>query len=184
MSDTARALVLLSGGIDSFATAHTLKAEGYDVHGLFVEYGQATSVYERRASLDVAQWLNVPHQAIRIEGGPSFHSGEILGRNLLLISIALTFSDNKYEHIALGLHAGTPYFDCSQAFISHARKLVEETSNGRKSILCPFLRDDKNHIFGYVQQNALPIGITHSCELGSPPCGGCLSCMDRAIFQC
>lgn len=46
----ARAVVLLSGGMDSATVAAVLRAEGHEVHALLVDYGQ-----RQRAELDAAR---------------------------------------------------------------------------------------------------------------------------------
>ena len=46
-----RSVVLMSGGIDSSATALAILTEGYETSGLFVDYGQPAARSEWRAAL-------------------------------------------------------------------------------------------------------------------------------------
>ena len=41
---TGKSVVLMSGGIDSSATALAILTEGYETSGLFVDYGQTDSL--------------------------------------------------------------------------------------------------------------------------------------------
>ena len=42
---TGKSVVLMSGGIDSSATALAILTEGYETSGLFVDYGQPDSLW-------------------------------------------------------------------------------------------------------------------------------------------
>jgi 7-cyano-7-deazaguanine synthase len=177
---SSRALVLLSGGIDSAAVAHFLK-RNHSVEGLFVDYSQAASNIEKCASHAVARQLNMRLTFAATTAPQRLTAGEIPGRNGLLAMLALSFSAYDYDAIAMGIHAGTPYYDCSPTFANRLDAIIREYSAGRTRFFAPFLNWTKCEIYQYCRMANLDLSMTYSCEAGTlPPCGQCLSCLDRA----
>ena len=60
-SNKARAVVLLSGGMDSCVCA-TLAARDYEAAAVHVSYGQRTEERERQSFLAICRRLNIPDQ--------------------------------------------------------------------------------------------------------------------------
>lgn len=177
------ALVLLSGGVDSMACCHFFMEQGFKVNAVFVNYGQRALNYETESARAVANHLKIDLQEIEITGLIQDDDAEIIGRNMLLLSISILTMQTKTGLIALAVHTGTPYFDCSEQFIQLTNKLVREQTDGALSISAPFVSWSKQEIYTYVKTNALPIELTYSCEAGTdPPCGNCLSCRDRTLW--
>lgn len=180
-----QATVLMSGGLDSTACAHFLIRNGVRVRGLFIGHGQAAAQRETVASRAIAEFLSIPLDVRQLSGGTSFGAGEIIGRNAMLIFSALFTTQGHSNLLALGVHAGTPYFDCSEAFFSLAARLVHEITDGKTSLVTPFLSWTKQDVFAYFCKAGLPFDLTYSCELGSyPTCGRCASCLDREALKC
>ena len=114
----------------------------------------------------------------------AFLSGELIGRNAFLIFTAILYCKISSGIISLGIHSGTPYFDCSESFVKIINKLLEEYSNGKVILNAPFIKWDKKMIYDYCKENNVPIHLTYSCENGfNPPCGTCLSCKDRKALN-
>src|ERR1035438_4510157 len=73
-STKSRAIVLLSGGMDSCVCA-TLAAQDYEVAALHVSYGQRTELRERQSFLAICNRLNIKNNilvrkdALRAIGG-------------------------------------------------------------------------------------------------------------------
>jgi 7-cyano-7-deazaguanine synthase len=180
-----RATVLLSGGIDSATCVHLLKRDGYDVMGLFVDFGQASSRMERRAVDALTKTLPLSTKIIQVSAAEQFGIGELTGRNAFLIFSALLLGGCRDGLLALGIHAGTPYFDCSPSFIARVGPLVEECTNGRVTVAAPFLHWTKDEVYSLFLSSEIPIIQTYSCEAGGDePCGSCASCKDRARLEC
>jgi 7-cyano-7-deazaguanine synthase len=129
--------------------------------------------------------LAIEVHSLQIAGLGHLSSGELSGRNLLLISAALFYSKGLESVIATGIHAGTGYYDCSEPFLASVNSLAAAQSDGRVSVVAPFATWLKRDIYDYAYNRALPITQTYSCERGSvPSCGLCASCRDRKELRC
>jgi 7-cyano-7-deazaguanine synthase len=170
-------VLLLSGGVDSAVTAHELKAQGWEVEAMFVDYGQPAAHAERVASSQVAAHYDVPWRTVGIEGVVVPREGEIAGRNDLLLSLARATIPGR--SVAIGIHSGTEYADCSPAWVTAWQALLDVQSGGIPRVLAPLLGQEKREIIAHAREAGVPLELTHSCERGNRPCGECLSCRDR-----
>jgi 7-cyano-7-deazaguanine synthase len=177
--------VLCSGGTDSASCIHFLKDRGYTVSGVFVDFGQAAAGQEYRSVTRISSYFSIPLTIVHAAANQTFGSGELIGRNPFLIFCALFLGKCHEGLLALGIHAGTPYFDCSPAFVSRLEPLVLECTDGRVSVIAPFLHWSKDDVYSYFVNAKIPLSTTYSCEAGSdPPCSRCASCKDRARLEC
>lgn len=171
--------VLFSGGLDSTACVHFLRQDGRFVRGVFIDYGQAARDQELVAVKRLSTELNFPVEVFHYANGTQFQEGEVFGRNAFLIFSSLLFTQQKKGLIAIGVHSGTPYFDCSLVFFENISRLVENYSDGSLRLVAPFINWSKADVFNYFTDAKLPIRLTYSCELGGDrPCGRCSSCRD------
>ena len=176
-------LNLMSGGIDSTAAAKFFLNQGMEVKGLFVDYGQAASLQENNAVQNIADNLKLELTVARASFCTKLHAGEIVGRNAFLVSCGL-MSLNNENFISIGIHNGTPYYDCGHGFFESMNRLVSEYTDGRVKLIAPFLDWSKSEIFAFFESHHLPIALSYSCEVGaSEACGECLSCKDRAALS-
>ncbi|MCB1972503.1 MAG: 7-cyano-7-deazaguanine synthase [Geminicoccaceae bacterium] len=175
----------MSGGMDSAACAHLLAAQGHAVQGIFVDFGQAAREQESRAVSRLADLLGVATTTLNVGTGSCFGAGELVGRNAFLLMTAIFLGRAHDGLLAIGIHAGTPYYDCSAGFIDRLKVLTEEHTEGRLTVTAPFLQWTKGQIYEYVIKSGLPVDATYSCESGTiPPCGSCASCHDRRVLGC
>ena len=185
-TEDRQATILLSGGIDSMVCAYLLISQGFRVGGVYVDYGQPAANQERSAAERMAKAL--PLESLELcdaSGRAPLNSGVILGRNAFLIFSALTLSGVSRGLLCMGIHKGTPYYDCTQNFSQSISEILCGYTDGCLQLHLPLLEWSKAEIFDYAIENRLPIGITYSCEAGSsPPCGNCLSCLDRRSIGC
>jgi 7-cyano-7-deazaguanine synthase len=188
----ARAVVLLSGGLDSYTAAAMLRAEGYELYALTVRYGQ---VHDREigAARDVARALGVArHLEITVDlaalGGSALTgTGQVPkdrpldgaeipptyvpARNTVLLSLALAWAEVLgAEAIALGVNAVdySGYPDCRPEFLAafeHLSTLATKAGiEGRPMrVLAPLLRLSKADIVRRGLALGLDYGLTHSC---------------------
>jgi 7-cyano-7-deazaguanine synthase len=161
-----------------------LAAAGHKVEGLFIDYGQAALARERTASAAVAAHLGIPLRERAIRPAPARGAGELPGRNALLISLGVFELGVEGGLVAIGVHAGTRYYDCSEPFIDSIGRLVQEQTDGRTGVAAPLAAWTKSDVFNAFRSTGLPVAATYSCEAGAEPCGECLSCKDRKALGC
>ncbi len=142
-----RALVLLSGGLDSATCLAIARAEGYDVYALSVEYGQRHAaelaaaqrvakalgaVAHRTAHVDLGQFggsaLTDTSLAVPVEGvDGGIPITYVPARNTIMLSIAMAWAEVLgAEHIYVGVNAVdySGYPDCRPAFIEAFEKMA------------------------------------------------------------
>lgn len=177
----SRVWLLLSGGIDSAACAAFYVNQGFDVECFHINFGQPASFHEQLAARRIAHHYSLPVSILRWSG-TSGHllNGEIVGRNAFLLLGALMDIGTESGLLAIGLHSGTPYFDCSRHFLTSLQVVCDGYCNGRVSFAAPFLTWRKDQVYLFCKSAKVPLHLTYSCEAGSVPvCGSCMSCQDR-----
>jgi 7-cyano-7-deazaguanine synthase len=153
--------------------------EGKSVIALFVDHGQPAATAEMRASKAVADYFRATHMSLIVKP-LRFGLGEILGRNMMLAHLGLLLAGGEpIDVVALGIHAGTPYKDCSPDFTKLVSTSFEFHTGGTVSFSAPFVDRTKQDVFGLATSLNVPISATHSCEAGDGECGVCPSCLDR-----
>jgi 7-cyano-7-deazaguanine synthase len=145
-----RAVVLLSGGLDSSTTLAIAKSEGFDIHALSFRYGQRHEV-ELRAARRIASALEVDKHIIididlRSFGGsaltsdidvPKGRTSEdmasgipityVPARNTIFLSFALAWAEVLgAQHVFIGVNAldYSGYPDCRPEFIAAFERLA------------------------------------------------------------
>lgn len=170
------AAVLLSGGIDSAVTLGLLRAEGWSVEAIFIDFGQPSAEHERRASKQIASASTTPWEELQVHPmDVSF--GEMPGRNDMLIALAAVARPRS--HVATGVHGGTDYIDCSPAHLAAWQSLFDLQYGGARRLLAPLLRFTKVDVLRIAMELDVPLARTWSCESAQGPCGTCPSCRDR-----
>lgn len=176
----APTVVLLSGGLDSAVMLAAL-LERVRPCAVHVDLGQPAAQAERTAAEALAAHYGVALSVSQLTPGRPLGAGEIVGRNALLCQLALLVHPSA-SAIALGIHAGTAYWDCSEAFVEHLQALLDGQTGGRARLLTPFLAENKAAINALARSLGVPVELTWSCEAASDAaCGECASCRDRAM---
>lgn len=204
-----KAVVLLSGGLDSSTVAAIAKADGYEVIGLSFRYGQR---HERElqaartiasllgitehfiVDLNLAQWggsaltdpaLLVPTDGVKSNIIPITY---VPGRNTVFIAVALSLAEAKgAEAIYLGINAVdySGYPDCRPEYLEVYQQLATLSSKvgieGKTPrLVAPIIMDSKADIVHRAVRLGVPIEETWSCyQGGEEPCGLCDSCQLR-----
>lgn len=177
-------LVLISGGLDSTACLHFYLDFGRPPEALFIDYGQPAARMEEAAVKHVCNYYRIPLHLFRLPAPRISTPGFIVGRNLFLGAAALLLKPNHVRVIAMGIHAGTGYPDCTPEFLQRLQDLYDLSSNNHVLISAPFIDWTKAEIWEYCCINKIPVDMTYSCELGTtPPCGSCPSCRDREAIN-
>jgi 7-cyano-7-deazaguanine synthase len=204
-----KAVVLLSGGLDSATTAAIALAEGYYTIALSFRYGQRHQK-ELEAATEIAKFLNIKeHYIVDVNlsqwGGSALTDSSIAipqdgikpdlipstyvpGRNTVFISIALSLAETKgAEAIFLGINAVdySGYPDCRPEYLEAYQKLANLSSKvgiegNAPQLIAPLVKDSKVDIVRRAINLQVPIEKTWSCYQGEDqPCGLCDSCRIR-----
>ncbi len=204
-----RAVVLLSGGLDSATSAAQAIADGYEVIALSFRYGQKHS-RELSAAQKIAEHLGITeHFVMDVNlsqwGGSSLtdinqaipqsgvQTGDIPstyvpGRNTVFLAIALSLAEAKQaEAIYLGINAVdySGYPDCRPEYLAAYQKLADLSSKvgiegHAPQLVAPLVLDTKVEIIQKAVKLGVPIAATWSCyQGGEHPCGLCDSCRIR-----
>lgn len=204
-----KAVVLLSGGLDSATAAAQAIADDYAPIALSFRYGQrhereleaaqkvaAHLGIQKHYIMDVnlAQWGGssltdldeaLPQGGVQPDQIPSTY---VPGRNTVFISLALSLAEAKSaQAIYLGINAVdySGYPDCRPEYLEAFQQLASLSSKaglaGNAPILvAPLVRDTKEAIVRRALRLGVPIAETWSCyQGGEEPCGLCDSCRIR-----
>lgn len=203
-----KAVVLLSGGLDSTTCLYWAKARGWRPLALSVAYGQrharelasarrvarAAGVELREVRLSLP-WLGVsslvdrsarlPDLSLPRIGRGGVPSTYVPGRNTLLLSLAASLADAEGAGaVVIGANVldYSGYPDCRPAFLRAFETVARRgTRATRLRVLAPLLRLDKSGVVRLALKLGAPIGLTWSCYRGGRrPCGRCDSCKLRA----
>lgn len=203
-----KAVVLLSGGLDSTTALFWAKSRGYKTIALAVLYGQRHAK-EIRAARAVARagrtplhevtlrlpWLagsSLTNRSLRLPDLPLSKIGSggvpstyVPGRNTVFLSLAASLADAAgADAVVIGANAldYSGYPDCRPAFTrAFERTARAGTRRAKLRVLAPLLHLDKAGIVRLARKVGAPLGLTWSCYAGRRrPCGRCDSCKLRA----
>jgi 7-cyano-7-deazaguanine synthase len=203
-----KAIVLVSGGLDSATTLAMAQEQGFDCQALAVDYGQRHRA-ELQAAQRVAEARGVPLTVIRLDlravGGSALTDDievpesetegipvtYVPARNTILLSLALGLAEVQgAADLFIGVNAVdySGYPDCRPEFIeAYARmaKLATRAAvEGRDlRIHTPLIELSKADIIRQGTRLGLDYGLTVSCYQADDEgraCGRCDSCRIRA----
>jgi 7-cyano-7-deazaguanine synthase len=205
-----RAVVLLSGGLDSATVLAMARARGFRCHALSVHYGQRHSA-ELNAARQVAAALGAhEHRVMVVDlagiGGsaltdPSLAVPEspttdipityVPARNTLLLSLALGWAEViGAADIFVGVNAVdfSGYPDCRPEFIAAFESLARLATKAgvqgcRYHINAPLIKMSKGQIIETGTALGVDYAVTVSCyqpDAHGAACGKCDSCRLRA----
>ncbi len=207
MRRNKRAVVLLSGGIDSATTLFYARSKGYKIKALLFDYGQRHNKEIKAAEkICVVCGVNLTLLSIRLPWGGSVLLDKksklpkqtsrnknipltyVPGRNIIFLSFALSFAEaQKAEAIFIGANAVdfSGYPDCRYVFIKAFQRVADlGTKSGvegkRIKIHAPLINLKKSEIIRLGLKLGVPFEYTWSCYKGERyPCGECDSCIIR-----
>jgi len=191
-----KAVVLLSGGLDSSVAIHLAKSEGYEIYALSFDYGQKhnkelecakatalkTGAKEHNiVSLQLNLWggSSLTDKKIDVEDGDVSRTDipptYVPARNMVFLSVAASYAEAiGAQNIFIGVsevdYSG--YVDCREEFI----KSMEDTINkgtvmgaelGQKiTIHAPFIHKSKAEEIRLGEQLKVDWSLTWSCYRG------------------
>ena len=205
-----KAVVLLSGGLDSATCLAIARDQGYECHTIAFDYGQRT-----RSELDAAVQVSgalgaLSHRVIELgmgniggsaltdhsidvpeDGGEGIPVTYVPARNTVFLSLALGLAEVvDAQAIFIGVNAVdySGYPDCRPAFIeafqSMANLATKAGVEGRPmQIETPLMHLSKAQIIQQGVELGLDYGLTVSCyqaDENGNACGKCDSCRLRS----
>lgn len=186
-----KAVVLLSGGLDSATVLAAAKAQKREIHALTFDYGQrhrveieAARAVGRAAGVEdhrffvldlrlfdhsaLTSEVAVPKDAVDEAGIPATY---VPARNTIFLSIALGYAETiDAEEIWLGVNAVdySGYPDCRPAFIEAFQKVIlAGTKSGTETqtprVVTPLISLSKGEIIQLGKRLGVDYALTHSC---------------------
>jgi 7-cyano-7-deazaguanine synthase len=206
-----RAVVLLSGGLDSYTAAAIAQADGFELCALTIRYGQrhAREIESARA---VAKALGVERHVevdvdLRALGGSSLTSDApvpkdrpidsadipstyVPARNTVFLSLALAWAETLgARDIVIGVNAldYSGYPDCRPEYIAAFERMSmlatrAGVEGARFAIHTPLLTLSKAEIIRQGVALGLDYGLTHSCYDPDPEGRPCGRC-DSCVLR-
>lgn len=205
MHQSPIAVVLLSGGLDSYTAAAIARGEGFDLFALTIRYGQR-HVRELEAARAVAKALGVARHVeldvdLRAFGGSSLTSDVpvpkdrqidgveipstyVPARNTVFLSLALAWAETLgARDIVIGVNAldYSGYPDCRPEYIDAFERMAALATRAgvegaRFAIHAPLLQLSKADIIRRGVSLELDYALTHSCYDPEPSGRPCGRC--------
>ena len=203
----SRAVVLVSGGMDSATAVYEAMDRGYEPLGLHTSYGQATADREYECARALADEVDM--ELLRVEtdhlarlGGSSLTDETVaVGdadlesdgipnsyvpfRNANLLSMAVSCAEaNDASAVFIGAHSEdfSGYPDCRPAFFDAFQGVVDAGTKPETavSLEAPFVEWSKTDIAKRGLELGVPYEHTWSCyRSDAPACGRCDACAFR-----
>lgn len=204
-----KAVIILSGGIDSSTLLYDTAAKGYEVSALTFIYGQK---HEREigSARAICNELSVPHRVVDLSALKPILSGSALtdpdveipdvpetsehygtlkativpNRNAIFLSIAVGYAvSTGAGSVLFGAHHSDRgvYPDCRAEFVE-AFQAAERlaTDAPELRVEAPYAAMDKAEIVRLGAGLGVPFGLAWSCYKGGEiHCGACSSCRER-----
>ncbi|MCZ6560291.1 MAG: 7-cyano-7-deazaguanine synthase QueC [Gammaproteobacteria bacterium] len=207
--DVAKAVVLLSGGLDSATTLAIAKEQGFDCHAVSFDYQQRHRS-ELAAAGEIAKFFGVSeHRIMKIDSGG--HGGSALtdtdiavpetpqqgipvtyvpARNTVFLALALGYAEViGANDIFIGVNAVdySGYPDCRPEFIAAFEALANVATKAavqgaRVKMHTPLMEMDKSRIIKTGSKLGVDYSMTVSCyqaDSKGRACGVCDSCRFR-----
>ncbi|KAF0134082.1 MAG: exsB protein [Candidatus Saganbacteria bacterium] len=197
-----KAIVLLSGGLDSTASLYYAKSKGYQCYALIFDYGQKHK-RELKSAVKIAKLAKVNYQIIKIslpwKGsslldkkmnvptggiGKNIPSTYVPARNIIFLSFAVSNAEAiGADAVFIGANAidFSGYPDCRPEFYKAYQNVIKTgIKNNKIKIFTPLINLTKQEIVKLGRKLGAPLDITWSCYMGgNKPCGVCDSCRLR-----
>lgn len=209
MNSTKKAVVLLSGGLDSATVLALAREQGYECHALSVSYGQrhaaelvaaeriaqalgAASLRQMRVNLDAVGGSALTDRNIAVPETPTqgIPVTYVPARNTLFLSLALGCAEVIGAHdLFVGVNAVdySGYPDCRPEFIRAFEALATVATKAgvegaRFRVHTPLIQLSKADIVREGTRLGVPFAQTVSCyqaDAEGRACGVCDSCRIR-----
>ena len=199
-----KAVVILSGGMDSTTLLYDVINQGYDVSVISFDYGQK-HVKELDVARQTTQKLNLEHNVLNLDvlnkvapsaltrddwEIPEGHYADenmkqtvVANRNMVMLSIAGAYAMGVgAKKLFYGAHAGDHdiYPDCRKEFVDSMRESLKLADWSEVELEAPYLDIDKGDIAIKGKELGVDYSLTWTCYKGEElACGACGSCTER-----
>ncbi len=195
-----KAIVLLSGGIDSTTLLALLAKEGREIHALSFDYGQTHGIELEYARNNAASFGVKVHCFVSIDHTLLLNKSRLTtsntqetaatdvvpGRNLLFLAHAAAYAEaNQIPDIFMAFNADdSPLFpDCRPDWVAAVNSLMTAYSTQLPTIKLhtPFIQLRKVQVLKLANKLELDLTKTLSCyqPIGDKECGVCYSCLAK-----
>jgi len=198
-----KALVLLSGGIDSAVCLWWSRRQGWDLTPLTVDYherpaAELCAIHGLLAAAGVRELVQVPLPFLKetsdlrkdglrnplLDGAPDSY---IPARNMVFYAVAGYYAETLGVPLIVGGHNGIDpetFPDSSPEFFGHVNSLYKlglwSYGKAPVAIRLPLAGKPKEEVVAMGRQLGVPFERTWSCYFdGVKHCGRCPSCLER-----
>lgn len=186
----ARALLLLSGGVDSIAAARKIQTDGALTACITFDYGQPANYEETLTSARWCRENGVEHfirtvelDAAELARGDSEAPRVVPGRNAALLAVAVNAAATAgCNVVVIGATAGdaAAYPDCREEFLRALSGVFRLTYGVR--VLAPLIGTDKAAAVSLLTAEDRAASFSCYTPAGRMRhCGRCRSCIERAV---
>lgn len=199
-----KAVIILSGGVDSTTLLYDLLRKGYDIRAISFDYGQR-HIKELGMAQRTCEKVGVEHTIVDLTSLSAILSNNALtgnikipeghyedenmkltvvpNRNMIMLSIAIGYTINvEANHLYYGAHAGDHaiYPDCRPEFVQAIQNVAELCHYDPIHVHAPYLYIPKSKIVALGLDLNVDYSLTWTCYKGGlKACGKCGSCVER-----
>lgn len=206
----SRAIILLSGGLDSLvALGYSKEKYGIEL-ALTFDYGQKSVKQEIESSKKICEFYNIKHKVIKLDWlkeithtslvsdekiptenlgtANSAQSVWVPNRNGLFLNIAAAFADSYgYDYILFGANKdeGQTFPDNTELFREKISEVFQSSTLKHPKVIAPLINYSKDDIVKVAIDNSIPLELVRSCYGSADKhCGVCESCnhLKRALL--
>jgi len=201
-----KAIVLLSGGIDSATALYWCKKRGWTIYALTFDYEREQSV-DLKAAASLARTAGVKKHIVvdvdfykKLRGSPSASKDKIIdansgisgayvpARNIVFLGIAAAYAETTGSKVIVTGHNREDrdrFPDASKKFFETFNKIFKLGLKSSRSqvvlkVLTPLGNLTKLQVLSKAIELDVPLKATWSCyNNGAEPCGVCYGCKSR-----
>ncbi|KKN22991.1 hypothetical protein LCGC14_0909620 [marine sediment metagenome] len=199
-----KAVLILSGGVDSTTLLYNLLDQDYEVYAVSFDYGQKHAK-ELLCAAEICRKLSVNHKILNLSvlndvapsaltrkdiEVPEGHYKEesmkatiVPNRNMVMLSLATAYAISiKATKLFYGAHIGDHeiYPDCRKEFIYAMKQAIKLCDWHQVELKAPFRHLTKVSVVNLGKTLNVDYSLTYSCYKGSEKaCGKCGTCVER-----
>ena len=192
-----KAIVLLSGGLDSVVSLAVIKDKCSEIMGITFNYGQKSYLAEKKAAELISKYYKIEHKVIDLDWLSIISTSSLTtkdtipyrvpNRNGIFVNIASCFAEAyNFYSIIIGANKeeGATFKVNTIEFINAINTSLENSTNSKIELVAPLINMTKEEIVNIAIQKNVPLELIHSCYISEEKhCGFCESCqrLKRAL---